>query len=216
MIAFLLHHANRAAKNYPYLNEFYAIKDRLLKNAAHDGYDIQHIRGKRCHSCDGTGVHEKYSMYPPYKVYDTEGCWRCNGTGYYKHPQWICLQRVKFGGYIFHRPLKREYSVRNPWKEDVMGWEVSSRPVIEGYIKHRASWFGVWALLILFFIHDPSAFQRMKANEVDNIRWRMRCKLYRWKKIFTWEWWVIEKPKPFIMHYEYATGWSPIDPDLPF
>lgn len=216
ILPFLLHHANRCAKNYPYLKEFYAVKDRLLKSAVKDGYDIQHIRGLRCRSCGGTGVHEKYSMYPPYKVYDTDGCWRCGATGFYKLPIWICLQRVKFGRYLFHQPLKRELCVRNPWTEKNMGWCVSDRPVVEGYIEHQSTWFGIWALLILFLIYDYPTHKKLRHERLHIWRWRVIWKVRKLKKFLTWDGIVMEKPLPFIKHFQYADGYRPIDPNLPF
>jgi len=215
MIAYLLHHANRVAKNYAYTAQFYLIKDSILKRGVVDGYDIQHIRGKRCRSCHGTGWHEKYSMYPPYKVYDTDGCWHCNATGFYKLPMWICLQRVRLGPYLFHQPLKREMMVKNPWTENKMGWCVSERPVISGYIEHTSSWLGVYALLILFRMYDRESYRKLKRVHLHNVRCRFIWKLRRWKKLFTWDNIVIEKPEPFIKHYQYADGYKPID-QLPF
>lgn len=216
ILPFLLHHANRCAKDYAYTQEYYAVKDLLLKSRVKDGYDIQHIRGKRCHSCGGTGVHEKYSMYPPYNVYDTDGCWHCNATGFYKLPQWICLQRVKFGRYLFHQPLKRELCIRNPWTEKNMGWCVTDRPVVEGYIEHQSTPLGMWALLILFFLYDRPTYLKFRDNRLHVWRWRTFRTVRGWKKYFTWEGLVMEKPLPFRKHFQYADGWREIDPDLPF
>ena len=56
MIGRLLHIAN----SYPEAvdkKRFYAMKDRILRRyGRRDGFDIQHVAGKKCWSCDGTGV----------------------------------------------------------------------------------------------------------------------------------------------------------------
>lgn len=211
MIAFLLHHANRYSKS----QEFYAVKDMLLKKyGREDGYDIQHLPGVRCRSCGGRGQHPRYSNTPPYKIYDWADCYHCWG-GWYKLPQWICLQRYRFGSYVFHRPLKRERCVRNPWTEDNMGWQVSGRHVVEGYIDHHRSWFGPLALLILFRIYDLDSYRlqrgRIEREMKNDLRWRW----IRFKKLFTWQNVVREKPT-FVKHWLSASGWTPIDPELPF
>lgn len=155
--AFFLHHANRAIKDFcwgQYVGDFYRVKDAILrKYGSATGYDIQHIEGKKCRSCGGKGYHPKYSCHYPYNVYDYADCWHCC-AGWFKHPQWICLERIAFGGYIFHRPLKRELCVKNPFTAEELGWQVSATPVINGYIEHRPAWIGKYAIALVM-IHTP-------------------------------------------------------------
>lgn len=155
MKAFLLHHANRSIKDFcwgQFTGDFYKVKDAILKKHGKAvGYDVQHIKGKKCRSCGGTGFHARYSNRPPYKPYDWDGCYHCGANGWYKDPQWICLERIAFDGYIFHRPLKREYGVKNPFTTEELGWQVSVNPVIDGYIEHNPTWFGKYAIALIMF-----------------------------------------------------------------
>lgn len=146
MIPFLLHHANRCENT----KEFYAIKNKLLD--AHGetvGYDIQHIEGKICHSCNGTGIYRKRDQYG---FWNTEGCWHCYG-GWYKRPIWVFLARRKFGKYIFHKPLRREYGKDNPF------FVPNGLPYgrITGYVSHRTSKYGELAVLALYLIYNRAA-----------------------------------------------------------
>lgn len=125
-----------------------------------DGYDIQHIPGKQCYSCGGTGYHEYYSNTPPYKVYDQSYCWHCI-NGWYKLPQWICLARIKFGEYTFHRPLKREYMEKNPFTKEEMGYDVSTTPIINGYIEHNKSRYATFARFVLYLIYNRTAIPEL-------------------------------------------------------
>lgn len=184
-LAFILHHANRY---YEKSDAYYKIKDKILtKYAKSDGYDIQHIPGKKCWSCGGTGMHYYYSSTAPYKPYDSTDCWHCH-NGWYKLPQWICLERKIFGGYIFHKPLRREFQAKNPWTAEGMGWQVSTRPIIEGYIDHVRSRFSRWAMLILFLLYDRKNAKLFWRNEVN---WKQFIPRFimeiKWK-IEKWQW----------------------------
>lgn len=152
--AFILHHANRAIKEFcwgQFTGDFYVVKDAILrKHGKVVGYDVQHIKGKKCRSCGGRGYHPRYSNRYPYNVYDYADCWHCCG-GWFKLPQWICLERITYGRHIFHRPLKREYMVKNPFTKEEIGFCVTETPVIEGYIKHSAAWFGKYAIALIMF-----------------------------------------------------------------
>lgn len=215
LLPFILHHANRQTKS----PDFYKIKDAILKKYGKlVDYDIQHIPGKKCWTCDGTGEHVKYSWNPPYKAYDWDYCWHCNGTGYYKLPQWICLSRIQFGKYTFHRPLKREYMVKNPFVHEVLGFELSPSKIIEGYIEHEESRFSHICLLLLYRIYNIEAYNK----ELIEFRWKFKYRVVvPWKirinRFFTWEGIVLEKPHQFVKHWMNAKGeYSKVDPDLPF
>ena len=157
ILSTLLHFANREIQNhYRYREEFYRIKDIILKKHGKQvGYDVQHFKGKRCWSCNGTGEHVRYSNYPPYRAYDWSECWSCNGSGFYRMPLWVCLDRIQFGRYVFHKPLKRELHIGNPFNKKNLGWEVSANPIIEGRIEHEEHWFGEYALLLILFFYSP-------------------------------------------------------------
>lgn len=212
ILSFLLHAANRNIKDEQkeVMDAFYLIKDSILKKYGKVlGYDIQHIRGKRCNSCGGTGRHAKYSHFG--KIYDYADCYHCWG-GWYKLPLWICLHRIKFGKFIFHKPLKKHECVGNPFREKNMGFVVTESPVIEGYIEHKNHWFGEYAMLILFALYNWAIFKPLFDR-----------KIY-WKKVWWRNWiankkrwygWVIEKPKIYIRSY-YDPEFNHSEDDLPF
>jgi hypothetical protein len=211
MIAYLLHIANRNIKGYSEesIQAFYAIKDAILKKyAQEDGYDIQKIPGKRCNSCHGTGQHPKYGHNG--KVYDWADCYHCMG-GWYRFPKWICLQRYKLGSYHFHRPLKRHECVSNPFTKDELGWQVTDRQVIQGYIEHDKHKFGKVAVLLLFLRYNYPVFKSMLADE---IRWKKSK--FRWwlQEKKRWIGWLIVKPEIRIKDY-YDENFAH-EQDLPF
>jgi hypothetical protein len=147
ILAFLLHHANLSCRS----EQFYAIKDQLLnKYGAVIGYDIQHIEGKKCFACHGTGTYVGYHWSGD--LWE-DACDRCY-NGWYKRPMWILLSRKKFGRYVFHKPVKREYSVKNPFTPSE-NWGK-----IDGYVDHRYSRYSFLAVLILFLIYNRSAARK--------------------------------------------------------
>ena len=197
ILAVLLHIANRSIKDFmlgDYTTEFYSIKDAILKKyTVISGYDVQHIRGKKCFSCGGTGQHPKYS-YHTGKIYDYADCYHC-WNGWYKMPKWICLERRKFGKYIFHRPIKREEHLGNPFTKESLGWEVSTNPVIECYIEHEPHRYGMISILILFYIYNP-----LIAREIFNkqLYWRKDRLKRRVHNLLKWRTYVFWKPKIYI------------------
>lgn len=209
MLAFLLHAANRNIKseNDDIISAFYNIKDILLKNyGTLDGYDIQHIKGKKCNSCGGRGQHPRHSNRPPYKIYDWADCYHCWG-GWYRLPKWICLQRIKFGGYNFHKPLKRHECVKNPFTKEDLGWEVTDRPVIEGYIEHNDHWVGEWAIIILLAMYGEAKMARELFDK--KIYWRKIHWRNKIKNLSRWQAWIFWKPT-------WRTQYETDGEDLPF
>lgn len=153
ILSFLLHYANRETKHV----NFYKVKNKLLqKYGEHIGYDIQFIEGKKCWSCDGTGLYSKYDYYT--KSFYKEWCWNCH-EGWYKRPTWNILQRLKFGKYTFHQPFKRVYE-----KPEI------ETPIIEGYIDHNRTKYGGLAVFILCLIYENGYLKRFY-NE-SGIGWR--------------------------------------------
>jgi hypothetical protein len=179
ILAFLLHHANRCTKS----PEFYRIKDKLLdKYGSVVGYDVQHIEGKECFSCGGTGIHYKRDQYG---IRNSEGCWRCHG-GWYRRPMWILLARKPIGKYVFHKPAKREYSVKNPFIPAL------GDKVIDGYIRHRVAKYSHIALYALYLLYNRPMFRRYFLENVG-----VGCRVY-------WYW-----PRNWFYHLVYLIrgGW---------
>jgi len=211
ILPFLLHHANRCIKDVVVgMDNFYVIKDRILKkHGTHVNYDVQKIDGKKCYSCDGRGVFKKLDQY---RIWNFEPCWHCH-DGWYRLPKWICLSRIKFGPYHFHKPLQRVPSISNPFSKENIGWQVTDRPVIQGYIEHRVTYWGIPCLLILFLMYDSVAFFTLKKRLLDRYRSDWRWRFRRIKKIFSPSRLLVDKPKLKI-HYLDETG-NIID-DMPF
>jgi len=143
----LLHHANRESKD----EAFYRVKDRILTRYGKVvGHDVQHIPGKTCFACGGTGeplwINDQ----------DDERCSRCWGDGWYKRPKWILLQRVQFGKYIFHKPIYRTTQVENIQHEYTS--LPSTVPIIEGYISHTPSKYSKKARIVLFILYDLKGY----------------------------------------------------------
>lgn len=202
--AFLLHHANRSVKDFyfgQYTSQFYWRKDAILReHAQFAGYDIQHIEGKKCYKCNGTGDYDRWDSYG---VWDPDICWSCAGTGWYKDPQWNCLQRYKFGPYVFHSPMKREHCVENPFTQESLGWQVSDRPVIQGYVKHESTWFGKYATALLMF--GTPYFKPVVVTILKEWRWYLERQIGRVTRLF--------KKRQKIVCYPYQND---PDSDLPF
>lgn len=139
ILSFLLNQANRETKS----REYYAVKDIILKKyGTLIGYDVQHIPGKECFSCNGTGRH--YNAYE--QCYDD--CWNCS-NGWYKRPVWNILEKIQFGRYVFHRPYKRCYIKPDEY-----------HPTIQGYIEHNAGKYGKISLFILLLIYEKGYLKR--------------------------------------------------------
>lgn len=147
IIAFLLHHANRSCKD----REFYAIKDKLLSMyGSAVGFDVQHIEGKLCHSCGGTGIFRSYHGF------DDE-CYHCLG-GWYKLPQWILLQNFQWYKYRFHKPIERKFVRKNPFNIPLLKLG-DGDTLITGYIEHYPSKYSYLAVYALYLFYDRTSFK---------------------------------------------------------
>lgn len=106
-------------------SEFYSLKEDILKKyAIKVGFDIQHIPGKICFNCAGTGT------YIAVWGDDVEDSCDCI-TGYFKDPVWNLLYKYKLGRYSFHMPAKRYYSA------PIITEKFIRKPTtIQGYINH--------------------------------------------------------------------------------
>lgn len=152
MIARMLHIANSYPSEVDKVR-FYAMKSRiLLRFAKHDGIDVQHIPGKQCFGCGGSGT-----WYHTYSG-DPDECDNCCGTGWYKSPKWVILDRYKLGRFVFHSPRERLYR-----KPDIE----CERPQISGYIEHRNySWRAIgWSHFILYLLFDWRLIRKMVVSK---------------------------------------------------
>lgn len=205
ILSFLLHHANRSVFLLDDRNLFYEIKDNLLKKyGSFVRYDVQHIEGKKCRSCGGSGQHVKYSYNSPYKAYDWSDCWHCVG-GWFKFPQWNLLSVISFGLYCFHSPTKREYRINNPWTEEKMGWDFSKSPVIKGYIEHAESKFGRISMLILFRLYNNAQYKILLAESIKSLKWVFKRRINGIKKLSVSDL-ILNKPKWPPIHWISADG----------
>lgn len=151
-IARLLHIANT---NPPIRRSFYRMKDSILKRyGTPDGVDWQHFEGKRCWSCDGTGVWE--SWYSDYQ----DDCYKCGGDGWYKLEKWVRLERIKFEKYTFHSP-------------DGCVYEDPGGTPIKGFIEHRQEygWHVDEAAAWLALLFDREYFRELIWSGTTYVRW---------------------------------------------
>lgn len=211
IISYLLHAANRniKGKSGQFIDAFYKIKDEILKGGKWIGYDIQHIRGKRCNACDGKGNYPKYGYNG--KVYDYADCYHCF-AGWYKMPIWICLRRIQYGKFIFHKPLKREEHIGNPFTKESLGWQVSDNPIIEGYIDHQKHRLGGYAIFILLWLFNRP-IGAMYFNDEFDWWWRYTVKR-KFLRLPKWSDFIVDKPKIYINRY-YDDNFTHNE-DLPF
>lgn len=210
ILPYLLHTANRNIKDHriDFMSAFYLVKDKILsKYGRMIGYDVQHIAGKKCNSCGGKGQHPKYGYNG--KIYDWADCYHCWG-GWYKFPIWVALSRIKFGRYVFHKPLKREERIGNPFTKESLGWEVSDSPIIKGYIDHNRHWLGDYAIYILFVLYDRKA---AKEYISEALHWRKVRLRNRLQYLTSWSAWIMDKPSIRINYY-YDDEFE--NDDLPF
>lgn len=148
ILSTLLHHANRfAADMYTGKDKFYSIKKKILKaHASLIGHDIQHIPGKECWTCDGSGIYKKYDYHG--RVYDRDACWHCAGTGLYKDHKFVMLEVYKFGRFTFHNPLVSKETL---WKCPFPTPEGTK--IITGYVEHSSTKYGAICISILFALY---------------------------------------------------------------
>ena len=149
ILPWLLHHANRDYHGM-YKDDFYKIKNAILKKyGRYVGFDLQIIEGKKCFTCNGTGIYVGY-------YWDSGDQWEdtCNNccAGWYKLPKYVLLSKIKFGKYLFHQP-KYSYTSKN----EVPGYDFVNK--INGYIEHSETDYSEIASKILFLIYDFDIFK---------------------------------------------------------
>ena len=175
MLAWLLHIANSSPIDK---RAFYPVKTMILQRfGIKDGLDLQELAGKRCWSCDGSGIFvHTYSG-------DEECCDRCGGNGWYKSPCYVTLQRWELGRYVFHEPIDRKYCLPPSG--------IIVRSFLTGYVDHRHYSYRsrLWASFLLGLMFDrdlatiawPQIVRRYWIVQF----WRKRCidcKRHIWRK----------------------------------
>lgn len=144
----------RANSENHFTDHFYKIKNALLiKYGTHIGYDVQFIEGKKCHTCNGTGIF--IGFYG--RQYD-DLCYRCS-NGWYKRPTWNILEVRQVGKYKFHTPFSKVY--KQPELETS----------ITGYISHNRKKYGAACLFILFCLYEKGYLKRW--YKMTGIGWRI-------------------------------------------
>lgn len=87
--------------------------------------------------------------------------------------------KYQYGKYSFHRPLKRERCVVNPFTEESLGWKVSEAPVIEGYIDHSRTNWGYFSLFTLLLIYNRPALKKWLNKQYQELGRGWRCQWWR-------------------------------------
>lgn len=76
--------------------------------------------------------------------------------------------------------MKREYCVTNPFTSESLGWQVSDRPVINGYVEHKSTTFGKYALALIM-INTPD-FKLIVKRIAKEWRWYIDRQLGNMKR----------------------------------
>ncbi len=151
IIGYLMSLANREGMK----ELWYPLKDKLCTRfGVNDGYDVQYLQGILCHTCDGTGIFKKYSYYG--SGFTRENCWHCDSRGWYKKSCYVLLERKKVGSHVFHKPIRREYTIKTIFEVDI-----PATVTIEGYIRHTKHKHGWLALYLLFILFDWKAYRTL-------------------------------------------------------
>jgi hypothetical protein len=176
--------ANGSDYWYEMKEEFYKVKNKVLKRKAiYCGLQMQRVP-VRCNSCDGTGRWH-------YWYYDGgEWCFRCRGTGIFQVRLYYLMKYI-LNGKVFHIPVGR-------WYMPQFG-DLCTQEVISGRIKHRDyKKAGYYGALILMAVYCPSRFIKYKRK-----RWKFRI-LQALQKIYYGYWnFIYERNKKHwkIMRY---------------
>ena len=150
IIGELLELANREFRS----EEFYKLKDRILKDLGTlSGHNTQHIV-RLCHTCGGSGrMPEKKRLYGDAWISKGSPCYRCSGSG--KHDEfWVLLEVYKVGSRLFHLPTGRQYS-SELFEKVLQSASIVPQKHFEGLIRPIPPRFHLgreagWWLLLLF------------------------------------------------------------------
>lgn len=176
LLCWLLWRANTHVSLYR--NEFYELKDRLLKKHGKlVGTDWQHIVHV-CWSCGGTGVYDYLENG------EDVTCYRCNRGIYAEF--WVELERWEWCGRVFYRP-----------KRKCLSPPMAPCEIIEGKIKHSEVKHHRESLLWLTLLTDRRLWWRIMRTSWERSRMPLSllnrlvfwCR-YRLGKIRTMSWGV--------------------------
>lgn len=166
----LIGYLTMVANTYGAKNLWYPLKQKICdKYGTQAGYDIQYLEGKKCHSCNGTGLYMRHSFRSSYY----ESCYRCY-NGWYKQPRYVLLERRDIGGYIFHKPIKSVLK-----QSELSEHDIPSAITITGYIErkeHKYAWI-VFPMMLLLL--DFSGYQTWLKG--IGLGWRLQ-----WYKPSNW------------------------------
>lgn len=133
---------------------FYSIKNELLERFGEKiGDDLQFIEGKECWSCEGTGMFKKHGWLTVWY----EHCWKCT-NGMYKRAFWSLLDVVKFGSFVFHRPVRRIY-------DPVELLPIQHIPTrFHGYISHKYTYWSESCAYLLVWYYRRSEIKHFSSG----------------------------------------------------
>lgn len=141
ILSWLLYHSNTGVKS----SYFYKIKNNVIqKYGIYTGYDIQHLEGKRCYSCSGSGIYHGYR--------GSDMCYNCCGTGLYRDDRLVCLKKYSFGKYEFHQPIN-SIAVK-PDNSKI------KHAAIKGYIVHEKTKYCSFSRFFLFLMYEKNYLKR--------------------------------------------------------
>lgn len=167
-----MHLANRERVKEPW----YTLKAKLCaKYGVNNGYDMQYLHGKECHSCNGTGM---YIRHVGFGSTQPERCWNCT-KGWYKTPRLVVLERIKVGRHVFHRPVASQNTFMGPEHPDLPTVHIM------GYVdhrKHKRGWLAFTLLFLLFARKEYWAYVKT------------------WGKGWRCSWWIPQNWLYNIMH----------------
>ena len=151
------------------------------------------------------------TFYESIKVDPPRKCYRCNDGVYDEF--WVLLELYEFGGYEFHRPVKRT-RIMNEMAEYCLGPLFGSKPMIEGYVEHKKYPFGLMreAAYWLFLFYRPGVYFRLLGKTCHRRAWYPLGLLLRftfWARHDVVDW--------FTKITQYmARPFQKVDDDLPF
>lgn len=155
LLCTLLHYAN-AGVHWPHAEDFYPLKEKLLKRYGQFvGHQIQEIR-KECHGPWERVFGERVGCLG-------KRCPRCLGTGIYDI-RWVRLERWEWCGRVFHRPIDASHITPSPYPPRDMIYGIIEHPDYGKASDEARLWLyllcGEWKLFLRECLSQPSYCQR--------------------------------------------------------